>query len=240
MSLRLHIRELRISLARMCNLWFLRRILQCNSKNRYPPLRLPPPPQLLPLLLQLRPVPPWDLLLPLRPQWIGLLYFSKCKPITSSRCSSCSSRCNTKVSNTKLAASTRTPEPPSKPSMSFPSWDGEDSTKNDFLARFATYQKDSYFTGADWTRTLPGFEKQSVFLRMRLSLRISLRPRRPCFHPEFETDGFGMVAKLLSIITPTSRENRLLATIEFGNLSQGPSETIEDYLARCRDLALRL
>jgi hypothetical protein len=52
-----------------------------------------------------------------------------------------------------------------KPSLSFPTWDGQSSTKGLFIERLKTFQKDDFFTGADWTKKAPAFQEQSTWLR---------------------------------------------------------------------------
>jgi hypothetical protein len=51
-----------------------------------------------------------------------------------------------------------------KPSLSFPTWDGQSSTKGLFIERLKTFQKDDFFTGADWTKKAPAFQEQSTWL----------------------------------------------------------------------------
>ena len=49
-----------------------------------------------------------------------------------------------------------------------------------------------------------------------------------------------MWARLMQELSPSDNEMKLLSVVEFGNLSQGPSESLEDYMACCRDLLFHL
>ena len=127
------------------------------------------------------------------------------------------------------------------PIQKFPIWDGDDRTKNDFLEQLLTYKQDPFYSGADWTKTIDGYQAKSTFLRSQLLQFLPAKTKK-IFEkrPEFEKDGFAMWARLMQELSPSDDEMKLLSVVEFGNLSQGPSESLEDYMARCRDLLSRL
>lgn len=64
-------------------------------------------------------------------------------------------------------------KPSNKPAQYFPFWDGGDATKSLFIERLITYQQDPYFSGADWSSTIPGLEEKSTFLRATLPNSLS-------------------------------------------------------------------
>jgi hypothetical protein len=80
-----------------------------------------------------------------------------------------------------------------KPSLSFPTWDGQSSTKGLFIERLKTFQKDEYFARANWTKKAPAFQKHSTWLRDAILKSLpedylaTFKDRR-----EFEDDGFSL------------------------------------------------
>jgi hypothetical protein len=124
-----------------------------------------------------------------------------------------------------------------KPSLTFPTWDAQSSTKGLFIERLKTFQKDEYFAGATWTRKDPAFQKHSVWLRDAILKSLpedflaSFKDRR-----EFEDDGFAMFTHLLTELTPTSLDTLILDVIELGTLEMRPQESPKAFLARARRL----
>jgi hypothetical protein len=111
-----------------------------------------------------------------------------------------------------------------KPSLSFPTWDGQSSSKGLFIERLKTFQKDDYFTGANWTKKDPAFQKHSTWLRDAILKSLpedylaTFKDRR-----DFEDDGFAMFTHLLTELTPTSLDTLILDVIELGTLEMlGP------------------
>jgi hypothetical protein len=124
-----------------------------------------------------------------------------------------------------------------KPALSFPTWDGQSSTKGLFIERLKTFQKDDFFTGMNWTKKDPAFQKQSTWLRDAILKSLpedylsTFKDRR-----EFEDDGFAMFNHLLTELTPTSLDTLILDVIELGTLEMRPQETPKAFLARARRL----
>ena len=140
-----------------------------------------------------------------------------------------------------LAQSLTAPKALTAPTQTFPSWDGKHGfTKNLFLGAHKAYQSDPYFAGADWTKTLPGMEEKSLKLRNLLTTSLPVEYQKKLSRPDLEKDGFASFALLLSLLQPDSKEDKILATIEFGSLQQEANEPVEDYLLRCRDLEARV
>lgn len=135
-----------------------------------------------------------------------------------------------------FAQTVTAPKPPSKskPSQLFPKWDGKETSRRNFLTRLANYNADPFWSGADWTQTLPGFEDKSTLLCGELLEHL---PDNYTVLFDGRND-LAMFGYLMQVLQPDSTESKLIATVEFGNLEQGATESIEDYLARCRDLAL--
>jgi hypothetical protein len=111
----------------------------------------------------------------------------------------------------------RTLQGGNKPSLSFPTWDGQSSSKGLFIERLKTFQKDDYFAGANWTKKDPAFQKHSTWLRDAILKSLpedylaTFKDRR-----KYEDDGFAMFTHLLTELTPTSLDTLILDVIELG------------------------
>jgi hypothetical protein len=130
---------------------------------------------------------------------------------------------------------------PSKPSLTFPKWDGKPETQQQFLERLKTVLSDPAFSGANWKTKIPGMEAQSAWLRNAI-LGALPDDELQAFsdQPEFESDGFAMFHALLTRLQPNTVESRLQNVMDLASLEQGPAESVNAYLARARRLCLNL
>jgi hypothetical protein len=82
-----------------------------------------------------------------------------------------------------------------------------------------TFQKDDYFTVANWTKKDPAFQKHSTWLQDAILKSLpedylaTFKDRR-----KFEDNGFAMFNHLLTELTPTSLDNLILDVIELGRV----------------------
>eukprot|EP00956_Cyclotella_meneghiniana_P045253 scaffold360768_cov93-Cyclotella_meneghiniana.AAC.1 len=125
-----------------------------------------------------------------------------------------------------------------KPNVEFPSWDGQTSTKQDFLFRINTMKKDRFFsTVTDWTRKLPGFEDQSQYLLNAIVEKVPLQ-HRSIFTSDATVadDGFAMLHRLVDKLKGDHIENQLLAISDLATLEFKADDTSATYMARVRGL----
>jgi hypothetical protein len=128
--------------------------------------------------------------------------------------------------------------PLAKPTIEFPSWDGQQNTKPDFLFRLATMKKDKFFaTVTDWTQKLPGLEEQSTYLLSSIVDKVPLQ-HRAIFSNDSSVadDGFKMLHRLLTHLQGNTVESKLLAITELATLEFKPDDTSATYMARLRGL----
>eukprot|EP00804_Cyclotella_cryptica_P002400 CCRYP_004098-RA/>CCRYP_004098-RA protein AED:0.71 eAED:0.40 QI:0/0/0/0.5/0/0/2/0/384 len=138
-------------------------------------------------------------------------------------------------SHTTCHASRRTND---KPTIEFPQWDGQFSSKQDFLFRIATMKKDKFFaTVTDWTQKLPGTEEQSTYLLSSILDKVPIQHRAIFSHdPTVADDGFKMLQRLLSHLQGNTIENQLMAITELASLEFKADDTSATYMARLRGL----
>jgi hypothetical protein len=128
-----------------------------------------------------------------------------------------------------------------KPTLTFPKWDGKPESQQQFLERLKTIPSDPAFSGANWTTKAPGMDSQSAWLRNAI-LQSLPEDELAAFsdQPAFEDDGFAMFTALLHRLQPNTVESRLQNVMDLASLEQGPTETVNAYLARARRLCLNL
>ena len=99
-------------------------------------------------------------------------------------------------------------EKPSKATIEFSKWDGDDETKRQFIQRLKTVQQDPWFSGASWDVKSPNFETQSLWLRHGI---LGALPKDWLDNfdekDHFVTDGFAMFTHLLHLLQPTSTDS---------------------------------
>jgi hypothetical protein len=85
---------------------------------------------------------------------------------------------------------------PTTPSITFPKWDGKQSTLPTTRTLFYTIQQDPFFTRIDWTQLLPGFESQNTHLQRAI---LSSPPGITHIHnqPAYENNGLTMFNHLI-------------------------------------------
>eukprot|EP00956_Cyclotella_meneghiniana_P009375 scaffold12967_cov36-Cyclotella_meneghiniana.AAC.2 len=127
-----------------------------------------------------------------------------------------------------------------KPNVDFPSWDGQPSTKQDFLFRINTMKKDRFFstvTVTDWTRKLPGFEDQSQYLLNAIVEKVPLQHRSIFTNDATVADDrFAMLHRLVDKLKGDHIENQLLAISDLATLEFKADDTSATYMARVRGL----
>eukprot|EP00956_Cyclotella_meneghiniana_P023356 scaffold45380_cov85-Cyclotella_meneghiniana.AAC.5 len=119
------------------------------------------------------------------------------------------------------AATAPAPAPAiTKPNVEFPSWDGQASTRQDFIFRVNTMKKDRFFANVtDWTRKLPGFDDQSQYLLNAIVEKVPLQ-HRAIFTNDASVadDGFAMLHRLIDKLQGNNIENQLLAISDLATL----------------------
>jgi hypothetical protein len=129
----------------------------------------------------------------------------------------------------------------SKPTLTFPKWDGKPESQQQFLERLKTIPSDPACSGANWTTKSPGMDSQSAWLR-NVILQSLPEDELAAFsdQPAFENDGFAMFSALLRRLQPDTVESRLQNVMDLASLEQGPTESVNSYLARARRLCVNL
>lgn len=125
-----------------------------------------------------------------------------------------------------------------KPTVEFPSWDGSVTTRQDFIMRLETMQRDRFFaTVTDWTRTTPGLEPQANYLSSSIIDKVPAQHRHIFSNNQALTnDGFAMFHRLMSYLKGNAVENQLMAITELAALDYKADDSTATYLARARGL----
>eukprot|EP00956_Cyclotella_meneghiniana_P017367 scaffold28205_cov85-Cyclotella_meneghiniana.AAC.4 len=148
----------------------------------------------------------------------------------------------TRSQNQQNAAPALAPAPLTRPQIEFPSWDGSEATKADFLFRIGTMKNDAFFQAVtDWTKASPGLSAQNNYLQANIVDKIPLK-HRTIFadDPLLAQDGFAMLDRLLVTLRGDTVENRLLAITELAAFEYTATDTTATYMARLRGLQAAL
>ena len=148
----------------------------------------------------------------------------------------------TRSQNQQTAAPAPAPAPLTRPQIEFPSWDGSEATKADFLFRIGTMKNDAFFQAVtDWSKATPGLSAQNNYLQANIVDKTPLK-HRTIFadDPLLAQDGFAMLDGLIVTLRGDTVENRLLAITELAAFEYTATDTTSTYMARLRGLQAAL
>jgi hypothetical protein len=121
------------------------------------------------------------------------------------------------------------------PLVPWPKWDGTNATIPAFLEQLKTLMQDRFFAGVDWTQKAPGFDDdQSTMALVKYSSKPpQVKAELPRFmnRPDFEHDGFDMLAHLLARPQPGSAVHLLCDVFTIGKHEHLQGQDVMEYVS---------